>query len=343
MPHAAAPHDALYYVLEPLFDVSLYAYLVSTVVLAVWFLWRRRGAWIAGVSLLGLGLATQIAYLAVRGVVGGRPPFANTFETLVLLAACLAAFFLVMAKGREWRWAAPLAACAALMTTVYASFIMPDEVEPLVPALQDSFWLTVHVIFCFVSYAAFVLVYVAGLLFLARDERHAPWAALALALTLAGLAAAVVVVALARRDDWLEIRRAVLLGSAGGAAVLALALWPVMGLLDERLGLRASLPDGPDLERMTYKAVALGFPFLTLGIITGSVWADQAWGYYWDWDPKETASLITWLVFAVYLHLRLVPKWRGPWVAWIAVGGFWSVLFTYFGVNYLLGGRHAYG
>ena len=88
--------------------------------------------------------------------------------------------------------------------------------------------------------------------------------------------------------------------------------------------------------------MALGFPFLTLGIVTGAYWASHAWGRYWGWDDKEVASLVTWLIFAAYLHLRLFPKWRGPWVAWIAVIGFWCVLFTYFGVNYLMSGLHSY-
>jgi cytochrome c-type biogenesis protein CcsB len=103
------------------------------------------------------------------------------------------------------------------------------------------------------------------------------------------------------------------------------------------------LPEKELLQRVVYKTVAFGFPFLTLGIVTGSYWASQAWGRYWGWDDKEVASLITWLVFGAYLHVRLVPKWRGPWITWIAVVGFWCVLFTYFGVNYLSSGLHSYG
>ncbi|MHC5056236.1 MAG: c-type cytochrome biogenesis protein CcsB [Planctomycetota bacterium] len=340
---AAEPHDALYNALRVLLDVSVYAYLFSTIALAIWFLWRQREFLIAGISLLGLGFVTQVGYLVVRGIVGRRPPFANTFETLILLAACLVAFFLAMLRSKEWRQVSPLAALAGLMVTVYARFIMPDEVEPLLPALRDNFWLTVHVIFCFVSYAAFILSYIGALAFLAREPKHAKGAAFAFALTLTGSVAATVIVAMSRLENWRELRTTVLLVSCGGALVAAFGLWPLVGIVDRELGLRKSLPEKGVLGRMTYRAVALGFPFLTLGIVTGSVWASQAWGRYWGWDPKETASLITWFVFALYLHLRLVPKWRGPWVAWVAVGGFWCVLFTYFGVNYLLTGLHAYG
>ncbi|MBW1990960.1 MAG: c-type cytochrome biogenesis protein CcsB [Deltaproteobacteria bacterium] len=104
-----------------------------------------------------------------------------------------------------------------------------------------------------------------------------------------------------------------------------------------------------DLDRLIYQAVAIGFIFLTLGILTGAVWADQAWGRYWSWDPKETWSLITWFIYAGLLHARLVKGWAGlvkGWagkrIAWLAVLGFLAVLFTYFGVSFLLSGLHSY-
>jgi len=97
------------------------------------------------------------------------------------------------------------------------------------------------------------------------------------------------------------------------------------------------------LETATDKAIAFGFLFLTVGIISGAVWANAAWGTYWSWDPKETWSLITWLVYAVFLHCRFMRGWRGQRAAWISVIGFASVMFTYFGVNYVLSGLHSYG
>jgi cytochrome c-type biogenesis protein CcsB len=90
------------------------------------------------------------------------------------------------------------------------------------------------------------------------------------------------------------------------------------------------------------KTISFGFLFLTIGIITGAVWANAAWGTYWSWDPKETWSLITWFVYAVYLHCRFMRGWKGKRAAWISVLGFASVIFTYFGVNYLLSGLHSY-
>lgn len=97
------------------------------------------------------------------------------------------------------------------------------------------------------------------------------------------------------------------------------------------------------LDALAYRAVAVGFPLFTLGgLIFGMVWAYRAWGRYWAWDPKEVWSLITWFVFALYLHTRIVMGWKGKRSAWIAIAGFLAALFTYFGVNYLLAGLHSY-
>ncbi|MFW6147288.1 MAG: c-type cytochrome biogenesis protein CcsB [Thermodesulfobacteriota bacterium] len=101
------------------------------------------------------------------------------------------------------------------------------------------------------------------------------------------------------------------------------------------------LPRREILDELTYHSVVIGFIFLTLGIITGSVWAYSAWGSYWSWDPKETWSLITWLIYAAMLHSRLMRGWRGKRMAIMSIIGFGSVLFTYFGVN-LLPGLHSY-
>ena len=101
------------------------------------------------------------------------------------------------------------------------------------------------------------------------------------------------------------------------------------------------IPESSILDDLNYQMVVIGFLLLTLGIITGSVWAHSAWGSYWSWDPKETWSLITWLVYAALLHSRMVRGWRGNKLAILSIIGFSCVLFTYFGVNYLAG-LHSY-
>ncbi|MEO5964457.1 MAG: cytochrome c biogenesis protein CcsA [Candidatus Limnocylindrales bacterium] len=106
-------------------------------------------------------------------------------------------------------------------------------------------------------------------------------------------------------------------------------------------GGRWGLPKPQVLDEIGYRAVVIGFPFLTLTIILGAIWADTAWGTYWSWDPKETASLVTWLIYGAYLHARVMRGWRGNRAAWLLVFGFGATLFTYFG-NLFFGGLHSY-
>jgi cytochrome c-type biogenesis protein CcsB len=111
----------------------------------------------------------------------------------------------------------------------------------------------------------------------------------------------------------------------------------------EDRGLFRSVPDIRTLERFNYQVIIFGFLWLTVGILTGAVWADSAWGSYWSWDPKETWSLITWLIYAAILHARSIQSWSGRRIAILSVVGFGCVLFTYLGVNFLLSGLHSYG
>ncbi len=101
------------------------------------------------------------------------------------------------------------------------------------------------------------------------------------------------------------------------------------------------LPATDVLDDLIYQTVSFGFFFLSIGIITGAVWANSAWGRYWGWDPKETWSLVTWFIYAILLHARLIRGWQGKVIAWISIAGFAAVIFTYFGVN-LLPGLHSY-
>ncbi len=107
-------------------------------------------------------------------------------------------------------------------------------------------------------------------------------------------------------------------------------------------GLFKRLPSLQVLDTMAEKCLKIGFPLLTLGIITGSIWAEQAWGAYWSWDPKETWSLITWLLYAALLHQRLTVGWRGRKSAYMTIIGYLTLLFTFIGVTYLLPGAHSY-
>jgi cytochrome c-type biogenesis protein CcsB len=138
----------------------------------------------------------------------------------------------------------------------------------------------------------------------------------------------------ALQSFWLQIHVATAM-IAYSAFLISFGL-AIMVLLSERLaGLASRLPEARTLSAWMSKAVAIGFVFETAMLLTGSVWAQYAWGSYWSWDPKETWALITWLVYAFYLHARVVRGWKGRRLAWTAVVGFVVVLFTWFGVNWL--------
>ncbi|MDI6783902.1 MAG: c-type cytochrome biogenesis protein CcsB [bacterium] len=152
----------------------------------------------------------------------------------------------------------------------------------------------------------------------------------------------------ALQSHWLEVH---VITAFLSYAAFALALGTgILFLLQEHWfrkgktsGFYSRFQDMESLDTHTYWLIAFGFVLLAVGIITGAVWANVAWGRYWGWDPKETWSLITWLIYAVYLHARLVVGWRGRKAAWFAVIGFIAVLFCYVGVNVLLPGLHSYG
>ena len=136
------------------------------------------------------------------------------------------------------------------------------------------------------------------------------------------------------------------LGYAGFALAAGLGvMYLIRGETDagkDRRGMAGLLPTRAVLDDLIYRNIIIGFLLLTAGIATGAIWAHSAWGTYWSWDPKETWSLITWFVYAGILHARMVRGWQGRRIAWLALVGFACVLFTYFGVNFLLTGLHSY-
>lgn len=147
---------------------------------------------------------------------------------------------------------------------------------------------------------------------------------------------------------WLEIHViTTFIGYAGFALAFGLSIMYLIRHRNDKKKKENSLwaktlPSLELLDHLGYKSIGLGFPFLTIGIITGAIWANYAWGTYWSWDPKETWSLITWFIYGAYLHARNTAGWRGKRAAYLALIGFMSVLFTYWGVSFLLSGLHAY-
>jgi cytochrome c-type biogenesis protein CcsB len=168
-----------------------------------------------------------------------------------------------------------------------------------------------------------------------------PFAFLAIALTsiIPGIEAKITPLVPALQSNWLAIHVITcFFGYAAFAVSFGISL---LYLIREKTESKW-LPSPSLLDEINYKSIIIGFPMLTLGIVTGAAWANYAWGSYWSWDPKETWSLITWFVYAAFLHARITRDWRGKKAAILSVVGFGAVLFTYFGVNYLISGLHSY-
>ena len=267
---------------------------------------RRNGVVQLLVAVANLLLTAQ---LVLRWWESGHFPISNLYESLCFLAwACTLTQLLV-----ERSWPSPIVAAAAtpmgLGCIAFASFALPDQLQssaPLVPALRSS-WLVMHVSVIMVSYAALL---VGSLLSLA--------------------------VLLTDRGEALELRSSSI-GSGGFRQAATAGANAPLQLQSVQFS------TGEQLDNLSYRTITVGFLMLTVGIVSGAVWANEAWGSYWSWDPKETWALICWLVYAAYLHTRLSRGWQGRRPALVAVVGLVVIAVCYIGVNLLGIGLHSYG
>ena len=148
----------------------------------------------------------------------------------------------------------------------------------------------------------------------------------------------------ALKSGWLglHVASAIIAYGAFGVAFVLSLIFLLRDKMKAKGFLDRHIPPAAKLDVISYRSVCLGLLFLSFTIVSGAIWAEQAWGSYWSWDPKETWSLVTWLIYAVYLHLRIFAKWKGKPTAIFATVGFIAVIFTYLGVNTFLPGVHSY-
>ena len=287
--------------------------------------------------------ASLFLLLTARWLESGHFPLSNIYESLMFLAwGVLATQMFVERKaaGESGRLLlGALATPTALLAVGGATLALPPELQKsaaLVPALKSN-WLMMHVTVMMMSYAALMVgsLLAAGFVGLdvyleltkGADSSSSTAGAIAENESMDGGEAGSAAVAAVGMDG----------GEAGSAAVAtvvsnAAALLPGRG--DARL---------VELDSLSYRSLGLGFALLTVGIISGAVWANEAWGSYWSWDPKETWALICWLVYASYLHTRLVAGWRPRDAAAVGAFGFVVVWICYVGVNLFGVGLHSYG
>ncbi len=288
-------------------------------------------------------------------------PVTNLYESLIFFVWCLILAYLVI----EWRYrnrsfGAFITPIAGLALAFIEMSGMSKEIQPLVPALQSN-WLLAHVVMSFISYSLFAVSFATATMYLitTTDKKNEPayifWVITSglILILLVSMGIDYVIFRVGRPDilfkkglllkaTFLNENAFISLLSFAGALIILFGIWRYGYLIKhiiQSMNISSEL-----LDEITYKAIAIGFPIFTLGgLIFGAIWADQAWGVYWSWDPKETWSLITWFIYAFYLHSRLLRGWRGRKIAVVASIGFAAVIFTYLGVNLLLSGLHAYG
>ncbi len=307
---------------ELLMIVSIACYIIGALALLVYFFSREVWLRNLGAPLAIVGCVAQFAQLVVRYELTGVWPLLNLYGSLSLFAAMSVGIFIVFAiRYKAWYAGGFVLALAAISLAYGVTW--NEGTMPPVPSLQ-SYWAKIHVPIVVSSYAAFLVAFVFSIIFLvkyyaekriARETNVASHAALA--------------------DDDLGEQRISVRGETPAIEAAAAAGSPLAQWL-------ASLPTLSQLDVIVYRAIAIGLPLISLGIITGAAWAKEAWGAYWQWDPKETAALATWIVYLAYMHLHTRNAWRGLRTNWVSVLGFGIVVFTYLGVNIWISGLHSY-
>jgi cytochrome c-type biogenesis protein CcsB len=254
--------------------------------------------------LVNLLIALQ---LLSRWSISGHFPISNLYESLYFLAWGITMGQLLIEREYQSPIIPSIAITIELLTVAFACFVLPDDLKlssNLVPALRSS-CLVMHVSVVMLSYAALIIgsLLSVSVLFINKNKP-------------------------------LQIR-----SSSTGIGWFKISNnYPVDDLVDP-----IEFSHSEELDTLSYRSILIGFVFLTLGLISGAVWANEAWGTWWRWDPKETWAFISWLFYAAYLHMRISKGWQGRRPALLASTGFLVVLVCYLGVNFLGIGLHSYG
>jgi cytochrome c-type biogenesis protein CcsB len=259
--------------------------------------------------ILGSNLLFTTTLLS-RWISEGYFPLSNLYESLIFLCWGISTIHLLIENQTKSRLIGAISSPLMFFLAGFSSLTLPTEMQkalPLVPSLQSN-WLMMHVSMMMISYATLIIGSLFSILYLAFLWFNA-----------AGTGQS--------NDAILSVPVEL---SSSNESILRQVNVSKLSLLET-------------VDIWSYRIIGLGFPFLTIGIISGAVWANEAWGAYWSWDPKETWALITWLVFAIYLHSRLLKGWQGKNAAILGSCGFFVIWICYLGVNFLGKGLHSYG
>ena len=259
--------------------------------------------------LVGVSNILFMLTLSIRWASEGYFPLSNLYESLIFLSWGISFIHLILEYKTQSRLIGAIATPLMFFLSGFSSLTLPTDMQkalPLVPSLQSN-WLMMHVSMMMVSYATLIIGSLLSILYLAFVSFNGQKSQVVLEASVTDLSS-----------------------SISSSAPSVSVAYSKLSLLQT-------------VDIWSYRIIGLGFPFLTIGIISGAVWANEAWGSYWSWDPKETWALITWLVFAIYLHSRLLKGWQGKQAAILGSCGFFVIWICYLGVNFLGKGLHSYG
>ena len=277
----------------------------------------KKKSFLSNFGKLSILIVNAILFfiLSSRWIIAGYFPLSNLYESLLFLTWTLLTLYVYVEQQTRSKLIGSILIPVALLIDGFANLTLSPEMQkasPLVPALQSN-WLMLHVSMMLLSYATLILGSLLCILFLVVSKYKE--------VDLGDLNN----LSLPFSNVMLDYYEFKLLFSQKEVSDLG------------KLKLLQSL------DNWSYRIIGLGFPFLTIGIISGGVWANEAWGSYWSWDPKETWALITWFVFASYLHARITKGWAGKKTALLGSLGFFVIWICYLGVNFLGKGLHSYG
>lgn len=295
------------------FGILLFAMIVYWVNLSLF----SNSSLLSKVGRVSTSVANIILFfiLCSRWIVAGYFPLSNLYESLLFLTWVLLTVYLYLETKTKSKLIGSVLIPVTLLISGFANLTLSPEMQkssPLVPALQSN-WLMMHVSMMLLSYGTLIMGSLLCLLFLVISRYKD--------------------IDLKAMDNSSLPLYNIMLDYYEAKVVSPSTEISELG----KLKLLQSL------DNWSYRIIGLGFPFLTIGIISGGVWANEAWGSYWSWDPKETWALITWLVFASYLHARITKGWEGKKAAILGSLGFFVIWICYLGVNFLGKGLHSYG
>lgn len=316
-----------------------------------------------GIILANISLTLLLLF---RWVEQNHFPLSNLYESLIFLSWSFTTIHIVLEKVTNSKIIGVVISPISLFTNAFGNFSLPSEMQKassLVPALQSN-WLMMHVTIMMLSYAALITgsLFAFCFLIITYFENKKALNDFVSINDVSSLETNGDPSTLCGEEGSLENKSEMITPRSFAQALTnknivfvgqehqanGLEAHPLTSRDKNRIFVKGGVSDNYsqislNLDNLSYRTLGLGFPLLTIGILSGAVWANEAWGAYWSWDPKETWAFITWLIYAIYLHTRITKGWQGTKPALIASIGFIVVWICYLGVNLLSKGLHSYG